>query len=54
MKQFYPDLLLRTPFYPHPTYHDSSLAATIKTPYFRAALQLARPSLYQELEKCSI
>lgn len=53
MKHFYPQLLLRIPFYPHHTYRDTSLSNVISTPYFRAALQLASPVLYRELEKCS-
>ena len=51
MYHFYPQLLLRTPVYPHQAYGEKALAKFIKDPFFLAAIQLASPSLYLEVEK---
>lgn len=51
MEHFYPQLLLRTPVYPHQSYQVTDLSVRIDTPFFKAALHLASPVLYQELEK---
>ncbi|SIT95245.1 lantibiotic dehydratase [Pontibacter indicus] len=51
MDHFYNRLLLRIPAYPHPSYRETDLSEHLGSPFFRAALQLASPALFQELAK---
>lgn len=51
MYHFYPQLLLRTPAYPHSTHSEADLQSLLTDLYFRAAVFLASPGLYRELEK---
>lgn len=51
MYHFYPRLILRIPSYSYTAYQEHHLSELIRTPFFRAAIQLASQSLYQELEK---
>src|SRR5690606_11827056 len=44
-------LLLRTPVYPHQAYQENSLSDRLDSVFFKAAIQLASPALYRELEK---
>ncbi|SFF99309.1 lantibiotic dehydratase [Pontibacter chinhatensis] len=48
--RFHPGLLLRTPALSYTSYHPESLPTLLLNPYFRAALRLASPALYQVVE----